>query len=85
MTGERFPHDAAYKRFFRNRDMVASLLRGFVPEPFIADLDFETLEPYPTAHVTDDFRERFVGNRTALANQIRGLLQEEGIVLPQEK
>lgn len=27
-------------------------------------------------------RERFVGNRTALANQIRGLLQEEGIVLP---
>ena len=28
-------------------------------------------------------RERFVGNRTALANQIRGLLQEEGIVLPQ--
>ena len=58
MTGERFPHDAAYKRFFRNRDMVASLLRSFVPEPFIADLDFETLEPYPTAHVTDDFRER---------------------------
>lgn len=28
-------------------------------------------------------RERFVGNRTALANQIRGLLHEEGVVLAQ--
>jgi len=58
MAKEHLPHDAAYKQFFRNRDMVASLLRSFVPESFIADLDFATLEPYPTAHVTDDFRER---------------------------
>ncbi len=28
-------------------------------------------------------RERLVGNRTALANQIRGFLQEAGIVIPQ--
>ena len=28
-------------------------------------------------------RERLVGNRTALANQIRGFLQEYGIVIPQ--
>ncbi len=28
-------------------------------------------------------RERLVGNRTALANQIRGFLQESGIVIPQ--
>jgi transposase len=28
-------------------------------------------------------RERYVGNRTALVNQIRGLLQEEGVILPQ--
>ena len=28
-------------------------------------------------------RERYVGNRTALVNQMRGLLQEEGVVLPQ--
>ena len=28
-------------------------------------------------------RERYVGNRTALVNQLRGLLQEEGVILPQ--
>ncbi|MBQ9452243.1 MAG: IS110 family transposase [Desulfovibrio sp.] len=28
-------------------------------------------------------RERYVCNRTALVNQIRGLLQEEGVILPQ--
>ena len=28
-------------------------------------------------------RERLVGNRTALSNQIRGLLHEEGVILPQ--
>ena len=47
MAKEHLPHDAAYKQFFRNRDMVASLLRSFVPESFIADLDLATLEPYP--------------------------------------
>ena len=58
MMQERFPHDAAYKTFFSDPEMVASLVRNFVPEPFVADMDFGTLERHATGHVTDDLRER---------------------------
>lgn len=44
MENERIPHDPSYKQFFSNPDMVASLLRDFVPEDFIRELDFSTLE-----------------------------------------
>ena len=52
------PHDAAYKQFFSNPEMVASLLRDFVPAGFIAELDFSTLERCSGSYVTDDLRER---------------------------
>lgn len=55
---ERFPHDAAYKAFFSDPAMVESLLRDFVPEDFIQDLDFSTLERCFGSYVTDDLRER---------------------------
>lgn len=55
---ERFPHDAAYKDFFSDPAMVESLLRDFVPEDFIQDLDFSTLERCFGSYVTDDLRER---------------------------
>lgn len=55
---ERFPHDAAYKAFFSDPAMVESLLRDFVPEDFIDDLDFSTLERCSGSYVTDDLRER---------------------------
>ena len=51
-------HDTGYKALFSDPEMLASLLRDFVPESFIADLDFGTLERCSGSHVTDDLRER---------------------------
>ena len=58
MEKGRKPHDPAYKQFFSNPEMVASLLRDFVPADFIKDLDFSTLERCSGSYVTDDLRER---------------------------
>lgn len=58
MEKDRTPHDAGYKNFFSNPEMVASLLREFVPEDFVAELDFSTLERCSGSYVTDDLRER---------------------------
>lgn len=52
------PHDAAYKSLFSDPEMVASLLRDFVPESFVAELDFSTLERCSGSYVSDDLRER---------------------------
>jgi len=38
--------------------MVADLLRGFVHEDWVKDLDFVTLERVGDGYVTDDLRER---------------------------
>ena len=58
METERMPHDPAYKQFFSSPAMVESLLRDFVPEDFISELDFSTLEQCSGSYVTDDLRER---------------------------
>ncbi len=55
---EQLPHDAAYKNFFSNREMMISLLQDFVPEPLRAEMDFTTLERCFASYVTDDLRER---------------------------
>ncbi len=52
------PHDAAYKNFFSDPEMVASLLQDFVPEHVRAEMDFTTLERSFASYVTDDLRER---------------------------
>lgn len=58
MRKDRLPHDPAYKQFFSHAAMVESLLRDFVPEDFVGDLDFSTLERCSGSYVTDDLRER---------------------------
>lgn len=58
MSSEHLPHDPAYKQFFSDPIMVESLLRDFVSEDFINDLDFSTLEHCAGSYVTDDLRER---------------------------
>ena len=58
MENERLPHDPAYKQFFSNPEMVESLLRDFVPEDFVRELDFSSLEQCSGSYVTDDLRER---------------------------
>jgi len=58
MKQKYFPYDAAYKSLFSNAEMVASLIKDFVPEGFITELDFSTLERCSGSYVTDDIRER---------------------------
>ena len=51
-------HDHSYKLLFSHPEMVADLLRGFVHEDWVNDLDFATLERVGDGYVTDDLRER---------------------------
>lgn len=51
-------HDHSYKLLFSHAEMVADLLRGFVREDWVAELDFATLEKIGGSYVADDLRER---------------------------
>ena len=51
-------HDHSYKLLFSHPGMVADLLRGFVLEDWVKDLDFATLERVSGGYVADDLRER---------------------------
>lgn len=51
-------HDHGYKRLFSHPEMICDLLRGFVPADWIADLDFATLEKYPTEFIDDRWHNR---------------------------
>ena len=50
--------DASYKKLFSYPQMVEDLLRGFVHEPWVAEVNFATLEKVSGSYVTDDLRER---------------------------
>lgn len=58
MQSETIPHDAAYKDFFTDRNMVKSLLSDFAPPSLLADLDLDTLEKYPDCYVADNLERR---------------------------
>jgi hypothetical protein len=51
-------HDSGYKLLFSHPQMVEELLRGFVHEPWVEDLDFTTLEPAEASFTSADLRER---------------------------
>jgi predicted transposase/invertase (TIGR01784 family) len=51
-------HDHSYKLLFSHPEMVADLLRGFVREPWVQELDFSSLEKMSGNYVTDDLRDR---------------------------
>ena len=51
-------HDPAYKLLFSHVHMVIDLLRGFVKEPWIEELDFSTLDKVSGSYVSDDLRDR---------------------------
>ena len=55
---ENPPHDESYKLLFSHPEMVESLLRDFVPEEWVHELDFSTLEKQGGSYVTDDLRQR---------------------------
>ncbi len=50
--------DGSYKKIFSHPEMIEGLIRDFVPETWIHDLDFSTLERHPDSYTTDDLRER---------------------------
>jgi hypothetical protein len=51
-------HDPAYKQLFAHPEMVSDLLRGYVHEAWVGQIDFDTLERIPDSFITDDLRER---------------------------
>jgi hypothetical protein len=51
-------HDKSYKKIFSHPQIIQDLLEGFVSEPWVAELDFATLETVKDSFVSDDFRER---------------------------
>ncbi len=51
-------HDESYKLLFSHREMVEDLLRGFVHQPWVENVDFSTLEPVKASFVSYDLRER---------------------------
>ena len=51
-------HDPSYKLLFSHREMVTDLIRGFVHEDWVAELDFNTLERVSASAISHDLRER---------------------------
>jgi len=51
-------HDTGYKKLFSHPEMVEDLLRGFVQEDWVQELDFSTLTRDFNSYVTDELRER---------------------------
>src|SRR5436305_354880 len=51
-------YDRGYKRLFSHPEMIADLLRDFVHEDWVGDLDFSTLEMVPGSYVTRRMRRR---------------------------
>ena len=51
-------HDQSYKLLFSHPEMVADLLRGFVHEDWVQQIDFDSLEKVSGTYVADDLRER---------------------------
>ena len=51
-------HDPSYKLLFSHPQMVRDLLLGFIDEPWVAELDLDTLEQVSGSYVADDLRDR---------------------------
>jgi predicted transposase/invertase (TIGR01784 family) len=51
-------HDQSYKRLFSHPKMVEDLLRGFVREEWVNQLDFSTLETVKDSFMTDNLKAR---------------------------
>ncbi|MGF1615628.1 MAG: Rpn family recombination-promoting nuclease/putative transposase, partial [Gammaproteobacteria bacterium] len=51
-------HDSGYKLLFSHPEMVADLLRDFVHEAWVGEVDFATLERVSGSYVADDLRDR---------------------------
>lgn len=52
-------HDESYKLLFSHPEMVRDLLVGFIHEPWVADIDFQTLEKVSGEYVSPELKENF--------------------------
>ncbi|MGY8525433.1 Rpn family recombination-promoting nuclease/putative transposase [Paracidovorax citrulli] len=50
--------DASYKLLFSHPELVRDLVRGFIPDRWLRQVDFSTLQKVPSSFVTDDLRQR---------------------------
>ncbi|MFA7605208.1 MAG: Rpn family recombination-promoting nuclease/putative transposase [Rhodocyclaceae bacterium] len=51
-------HDTGYKLLFSDKLMVRDLVQGFIDDPWLHRLDFDTLERVNGQYVTEDMRQR---------------------------
>lgn len=51
-------HDAGYRSLFTDRLMIVHLIRGFITQPWVQDLDLETLELVSGSFVSDSMKTR---------------------------
>lgn len=51
-------HDHTYKLLFSHAELVTDLIRGFVHEDWVREIDFSTLERVEASFVTQELRER---------------------------
>ncbi len=51
-------HDVSRRRIFAEKNTMADLIRGFVDESWVAQLDFDTLERVSGSFVSDRFKPR---------------------------
>ncbi|PMR73066.1 transposase, partial [Billgrantia endophytica] len=51
-------HDNTYKLLFSQQEMVKDLLRGFIRDDWLDQLDLDTLEKANGSYVADELRER---------------------------
>ncbi len=51
-------HDLGYKLLFPHAELVRELLVGFVDEPWVKALHFDTLQRVSASYVSDDPRDR---------------------------
>ena len=51
-------HDTGYKLLFSDKLMVRDLVQGFIDEPWLRQLDFDTLERVNGQYVSEDMRSR---------------------------
>lgn len=57
MEKDKF-HDRGYKLLFSHPQMIEDLLKSFVKEDFVAQIDYQTLKPVKTVFVSSTFEGR---------------------------
>ncbi len=58
MTKKHNTHDSGYKKLFSNPVIVKELLLSFVDEPWVNDLNYNTLERLDKSFITEEFINR---------------------------